>query len=356
MSSNKNPEILTVKPSQLLRLLVTAIPDYQNVLITGEPGLGKSEITAQACAITGAKLIESHPAVEDPTVPGGLPWVSEDKRSATFLPFGALNEALQAKALTVWDLEDFGNAPNAVQASYMQLLLAKRLNNHVLPKHITFVATTNERSHRTGVNGILEAVKDRFDVIVKLRADLDDSCNYFMSKGLPHQLIGFLRNRPDLLSDFNPSNDMAKSPSPRGWEKCAKWVQKTLDGKLDTDLQLVSYAGCVGQGAGLELKAQLDHMVSMPDLDEIIRNPKKGEVPKQPSVLYATIAGLAYKTTVNNFKAIYEYALRLHTNRKTEFATVLLRDCFRHEPKLTQDKSLFELIEKSELGKMIIEA
>jgi hypothetical protein len=354
--ASKSPEILTVKPSQLLRILVNAIPDCQNVLITGEPGLGKSEITDQACRIVNAMRVESHPAVEDPTVPGGLPWVSEDKKSATFLPFGALDRVLKSESLCCWNLEDFGNASNATQSGYMQLLLAKRLNNHVLPPHVTFVATTNERSHKTGVTGIMEAVKDRFDIIVKLRADLDDTCNYFMSKGLPEQLIGFLRNRPDLLSDFQPTNDMVKSPSPRGWEKCAKWIVKSLEGRLDADLQLAAYTGCVGQGAGIELKSQLDHMVSMPDLDEIIKHPKKGAIPSQPSVMYAVVAGLAYKTTVQNFKSIYDYAQRLHANKKTEFATVLLRDCFRREPELQKDKSLFEALKNTDLGKLLIEA
>ena len=103
------------------------------LLVTGAPGIGKSDVLAQAATRANAHLILSHPAVSDPTDVKGLPWVAADAKHATFLPFGELDRALNATEPTVWFLDDLGQATPAVQASYMQLLLARRVNGHALP-------------------------------------------------------------------------------------------------------------------------------------------------------------------------------------------------------------------------------
>lgn len=192
-----------MKPSQLSRLLTAAIPAGLPVLIKGAPGVGKSAIVEQAAAEVGADMILSHPAVSDPTDAKGLPWVGKDGESATFLPFGELAQAIKADRPTVWFLDDLGQAPPAVQASYMQLLLARRVNGHKLPDCVTFVAATNRRTDRAGVSGILEPVKSRFAAIVELEADLDEWCKWAIAQELPPELIAFLRFQPHSLSSFS---------------------------------------------------------------------------------------------------------------------------------------------------------
>ena len=97
-------------PSQLKAFLVSAIKARINVLITGAPGIGKTEIIDEARREAGADLITSHPAIEDPTDAKGLPWPNNGTGEASFLPFGNLARALKATTLTVWDLEDLGQA------------------------------------------------------------------------------------------------------------------------------------------------------------------------------------------------------------------------------------------------------
>ncbi len=348
-------DLLTVTPSQLKRLLMSAIPDKQKVLIVGAPGVGKTEIVSQAAAAVGADYMRTNPGIEDPTVAAGLPWPDKDNHTATFLPFGTLAKAMKAEKLTVWCPDDFGQASPAVQAAYMPLLLDGQINGNKISENVVFVATTNDRTHKAGVTGLLEPVKDRFDLIVQLRADLEDSCAFFMANNMPSQLVAFLRNRPDLLSAFEPTSEITKSPSPRGWFKCGKWVEKSISGKLDADLQLIAFAGCVGQGAGLELKGDLELMLSneMPDCEELLRHPKKAKIPSKPAVMYAVVTKLAYLADEKTFPSIYTYALMLHADKKAEFATILLRDCIRRCPALIKTKE-FDLLENTALGKLII--
>src|SRR5690606_26802195 len=140
----------------------------------------------------------------------GLPWIVDG--SAHFLPFGELDRALHADKLTVWFLDDLGQASPAVQASYMQLLLARRVNGHVLSDHVTFIAATNRRTDRAGVSGILEPVKSRFTTIVELGAHLDDWCQWAISRDIAPELISFIRFQPDLLCKFQASADLTNCP------------------------------------------------------------------------------------------------------------------------------------------------
>jgi MoxR-like ATPase len=149
-----------MRPTDLLLLLSSMIVNRLNLLITGAPGIGKSDLVNQAARAADADLILSHPVVEDPTSAAGLPWIVDGH--ARFLPFGMLERAMNATKPTVWFLDDLGQAPAATQASYMQLLLAREVNGHKLSDYVTFVAATNRRTDRAGVSGILEPVKSRF--------------------------------------------------------------------------------------------------------------------------------------------------------------------------------------------------
>ena len=77
-----------MKPSELTSALEFSIKNHYPVLITGSPGIGKSDIVSQACEKTSADLIISHPVVSDPTDYKGLPFALDDR--ADFLPFGEL--------------------------------------------------------------------------------------------------------------------------------------------------------------------------------------------------------------------------------------------------------------------------
>jgi len=179
---------MSVSPKQLKELLGATFTARESVLITGAPGIGKSQIVEQAAKDAGADLILSHPAVADPTDFKGLPWPDKDAASASFLPFGDFHRALSATVPTVWFLDDLGQASPSVQAAAMQLLLARRVNGHVLPDCITFVAATNRRTDRAGVSGILEPVKSRFVTIVELEATLEDWCSWAIDNNVPPKL------------------------------------------------------------------------------------------------------------------------------------------------------------------------
>ncbi len=259
--------------TQLIPFLVETIKARIPVLVEGAPGIGKSEIMNAATELADADLIVTHPAIEDPTVPAGLPFIVDGL--ADFLPFGALRRARSAKRLTVWFADDIGQATPATQAAYMPLLDAARGNNAILgeaAQHIVFVAATNRRGDRAGVSGILEPVKSRFGTIVPLDVDLDSWCNWAIDHNVDPILIAFHRFKGGaLLSDFKPTGDLTNSPSPRTWYH----VNKLIALNLSSVARQAAIAGAVGEGAAVEFGAFEKSWKLLPNIDQILIDPSK---------------------------------------------------------------------------------
>ena len=316
-----------MNPRQLHTFLSAAIRAGLNVLTTGAPGIGKTDIIGQVCKVLDADLLLSHPSVEDPTVPAGLPWVAPGATTATFLPFGIMAKALAATKHTVWFLDDLGQASPAVQAAYMQLLLARRLNGHVLPDCVTIVAATNRRIDRAGVTGILEPVKSRFASIVELETNIDDWSQWAFGHNIPPILVAFLRFRRELLCNFQPTADLTNSPVPRTWAHLAKLEALGLP----VDVESIAMAGAVGEGAATEYLAFRAMANSLVNLDEILMNPDSAPIPVKPDQLYATCIGLAGRANAKNFNRVITYGERLVTepdargNTHGEFAVLMVR-------------------------------
>ena len=340
---------MSVTSKQLNELLTVFIGDRAPILITGKPGIGKTDTAETVTAQLKHDLIITHPVVNDPTDYKGLPWPKANGTEATFIPFGELSRAINATVPTVWFFDDLGQASPAVQAACMQLFLARRVNGHILPDCVTFVACSNRRADRAGVSGILEPVKSRFVTIVELEPDIDSWCQWAYAHNVPPMLIAFLRYRSPLLCDYQATADLTKSPVPRTWANLARIERMGLSPAVESE----AMSGAVGDGAALEYLAFRQMAKSLVNLDAILLNPDKCAIPSKPSELYATVTGLAGRANDTNFARIATYANRLFTEAdKGEFAVLLVRDSIRKDEKI-QYTDAFVRLNSGPLGQLI---
>jgi hypothetical protein len=339
--------IMKVTPTQLTELLSLYVPQRLPVLITGRPGIGKSDIVEQVASETDHELLISHPVVEDPTDSKGLPFPAPDGSTAKFLPFGDLQRAMTARRPLIWFLDDLGQASPAVQAAKMQLLLARRIGEHVLPSHVTFLAATNRRTDNAGVTGILDPVISRFATVVELEPNIDGWTKWAVRSAVPAELIAFLRFRPDLLSVHKTSRDIENTPSPRSWG----FVAKTM-GVVPKALEHISYAGSVGEGAATELVSFLQIFRELPNPDAIMATPDRAMIPQTPSALYAVAAALAARATEANFERVVTYTERLIDAGHREFAALLVRDSLLRTPTIANSYA-FIRAQGGEIGKIL---
>ena len=330
---------LTMNPRQLTAYLTASFKAGYSTLITGAPGIGKTDLVQQAAILAGFDIVISHPAVEDPTSVAGLPWMTAGATEATFMPFGQVARVLTATRPTVWFLDDLGQATAAVQAAYMQYLLGGELNGHKLPSCVVMVAATNRRIDRAGVAGILEPVKSRFYSIIELETSVPDWSQWAISNGIPYTGIAFLQFRPELLSKFEPTADLTNSPTPRTWAHCFALEALTLP----ADIEAVAMAGAVGEGASAEYLAFRAMAAQLVNLDAILMNPDKAPIPSNPSALYATAVGLATRANAKTFARIGKYANRMVSANHGEFAVLMVRSALDRDATLAHTDTFIAL-------------
>ena len=338
---------IQIKPSQLRALLAKTIPAREPVLVTGKPGVGKSNIIEQACVDALADCIISHPVVSDPTDYKGMPWVSEG--GATFLPFGDLQAIITAQKLTAYFLDDLGQASPAVQAAAMQLILARRVNGHRVSDHVVFIAATNRRGDRAGVSRILEPVKSRFATIIELEPDLNDWRTWAVSAGIAPQIIAFLAFRPELLCEFKPTADMSNSPSPRTWAA----VSRLLALNLSRDLQVPTIEGAVGEGAAIEFVSFLRIWASMVSPDVVLTSPDTAPIPDEPSAMYALVTALADRVRTASMGRYCRYIERLMNAGKAEFAAVSIKTALARDSALANTPAYIQ-VASGPLGQLLV--
>jgi hypothetical protein len=256
--------------------------------------------------------------------------------------------AMNATKPTVWFLDDLGQASPAVQAAKMQLLLAREIQGHKISDQVTFVAATNRRTDRAGVSGILEPVKSRFCSIVELAPDLDSWCNWAIDRNVHPLLIAFLRFKPELLCNFTATNDLVNSPVPRTWNH----VNKLLAMKLSPSLLSIAIAGAVGEGAATEFMAFMKLYEQLPNIDQILIDPKSVAIPTNPAVLYSLAGALAMKANSTTFNAITSYVNRLVAADHAEFGVLCVRDCLRRDNSLRHSQAFVKMA-SGEIGKLI---
>jgi hypothetical protein len=314
MSEVQDNLISEVTPGQLGNILSGAIENNFPVMIVGAPGVGKSDIMAQACAKAKARLEIMHPVVSSPIDYKGLPYVG-DGETAKYLPDTQLNKLIMADKPTVCFMDDLGQAPAAVQAACMQLILARRVNGHRISDHVTFMAATNRREDHAGVNGILEPVKSRFKAILHLVPDVNDWCKWAIKANMPIELVAFIRYRPEKLIEGKPSRDMVNSPCPRTVTSLGQWFQAGVE-------DIAVWSGAVGQGFATEFHNFIQIWKKLPRFSQIVADPENAQLPESDelSVAYATIGMLVKNVRHENVDSVFQYVRRFQNEFQVLFA------------------------------------
>lgn len=312
-------------PKELKKTLMRAIVANYPLLIKGAPGVGKSDVVAEATKEVKHELFITHPVVKDPTNYEGLGAIvmNKGKPTAEFLPFGDLRLMIEAKQPTVVFIDDLGQAPSLVQAACMQLILAREINGQKISDKIVFVAATNRREDRAAVTGILEPIKGRFHSIVQLDADADNWCEWAIAHDMPAEVIGFIHFRPDLICTNGATADIVNHPNPRNWFHVGQWLKIGVDA-----LEII--AGAVGEGAAIELQGFIKIYNELPSIDAILMRPNEEPVPTSPAAQYAVATALLSKISIDNAGRVFAYANRL----PSDISTMLAIDAIRKEPKI----------------------
>lgn len=300
---------IEVTPSQLRSVLRNCHAAKLNPFIQGQPGVGKSAVVAQYAAEIQAEFIDARLAYYAPQDVQGFPYLETGEDGTRTMRMS--RPAFWPKtANPVIALEEFNCATRAVQNVALQLLNDRRIGDHRLPENAFVALLGNRPEDRVHIEKLSSAVVNRI-VNIRVRLDLEDWIRWALGNAVHPMVIAFLRFRPELLTTFDGAkwDGISNFASPRTWEKASDIITRSTadDGEVRTALLV----GVLGQGPAAEFLGFLEIREKLPDLDKALKNPASAEAPKDPSVLYATCAGLAAKVKAQTMPQFLEFTARM---------------------------------------------
>jgi hypothetical protein len=298
--------------------------------IKGRPGGGKSALArdiVSSLGINPERVTEFNPSLRDPVDIMGVPRTDNDVAKWIPMPeFWRIRDdgTDQPCALIVEELSD---APVPMQNPMCRVILDRYAGELRLHNKLVVIATGNRTEDKSGANRMTTKLSNRMQNL-DYDENLDDWVNWALDKGIRLDLIQFLRFRPNLLSDFQPNREL--NPTPRTWE-----FVNEVNASLPSDLYFGNIAGLVGEGAAAEYTGFKRIFENLPNIDGIIMNPAKAEVPKDMAVLYALTGALAHRVSVDNIDRVAEYIDRM----PQDFQVMCMLDAQTLAPKIRNTKA-----------------
>ena len=279
-----------MRPSHIAAILErefnsTLTGQHTPVMLWGPPGVGKSQFIAQVAAKHQVPLIDIRLSQMEPTDLRGIPFRVNDMVEWA-IP-AMLPDQERHGPTGILFLDEITSAAPTVSTAAYQLILDRRLGDYFIPDGWAIFAAGNRQGDRGVTYSMPAPLANRF-THYEVEANLDDWVMWAHAYGIDERVIGFLRFRPDLLFNFDPAHNPIAFPSPRSWEFADRALKKftSMPTLLGDGLQ-----ACVGPAAGIELKAFIDSMDQLPDIDGIVQG-SESQVPQGIDLQYGVAAAL----------------------------------------------------------------
>lgn len=279
-----------MRPAHLITVIEkeyasTSRGHHTPVMLWGPPGVGKSQMVAQVAERHNVPLIDIRLSQMEPSDLRGIPFRIDD-RVEWAVP-AMLPNAKRHGESGILFIDEITSAPPSVSAAAYQLILDRKLGEYEVPNGWAIIAAGNRQGDRGVTYSMSAPLANRFSHY-EVDINLDDWVAWAYENGIDERIIAFLRFRQDLLFEFDASQNPTAFPSPRSWEFAHRALQKFED---HAELLLGALQACVGKAAGVEVKAFIESLDKMPDLDAIV-NGEEVATPKEIDLQYAVATAL----------------------------------------------------------------
>lgn len=332
------------------------------IFIFGAPGIGKTEIVAQACDALNVDLQTidlqfmdpadflgipevRKVASDDPLAPGLTvanppAWLPRDPEKGGILFFDEMNRAAQP-----------------VRTGMMNLAQSGRINTYNLPPKWLIVCAGNRSEDDPGgeIEPMSTALADRFSIynyvptvagfkkyVATSERPLGGTMGAKPREVVLPELLSFLEYSEDYFHTLDPSSPDVKFATPRGWIDASKSLYSKMkrlekQGKIGNEISAEELRAIfqteVGFSAANAFVKFYEVVQSIPlaDVMKVFDEPEKAPIPKpiqkgdpgrfnttyEPDIMFATIAAIVSKSekmkplTPEQYSNAVDYAIRL---------------------------------------------
>ncbi len=279
-----------MRPALILAILdrefqSTLSGHHTPAMLWGPPGVGKSQMVAQIATKHDVPMIDIRLSQMEPTDLRGIPF-----RNGAVVEWAIpamLPDPARHGMEGILFLDEITSAAPTVSAAAYQLILDRRLGEYQVPPGWAIFAAGNRQGDRGVTYSMPAPLANRFSHF-EVETHLDDWVAWAYANNIDERIIAFLRFRPERLFDFDPTHNPVAFPSPRSWEFAHRALQKFQN---HPDLLLGGLQACVGPTAGIEVRAFIDNLDNLPDIDAILKG-EAAPVPKETDLQYAVASAL----------------------------------------------------------------
>ena len=235
--------------SKELETLLEVTPSWQNIMLTGRHGIGKSQILTHYFESKGMRVVALFLGqMSDPGDLLGLPTKDEVTGKTAFMPPYWFPVDGQPVVLF---LDELNRARPEILQTVMDLVLNRKLAGRPLPEGSRIISACNDGDEYQ-LTDLDPALVSRFNIYT-FRPTVEEWLLWATRKGLDERVIAFIQANPELLDrsgDTKEEQGLEKDPDRRAWEKVARVMEHISDPK---QVHQKIVAGIVGVQAAARL-------------------------------------------------------------------------------------------------------
>ena len=239
---------IAINETELMTLLEVT-PTWQNIMLTGRHGIGKSQILTRYFKSKGIPVKTLFLGqMSDPGDLLGLPNKDEETGKTVFMPpywFPVDGQPI------VLFLDEINRARPEILQTVMDLVLNRKLAGRELPEGSRIIAAGND-GEEYQLTDLDPALVSRFNIYT-FRPTVEDWLLWATRTGLDERILNFIGANPELLdrsADTKEDQGLDKDPDRRAWEKVAR-LMENIPNPLPVHQKVV--AGIIGVQAAAQL-------------------------------------------------------------------------------------------------------
>lgn len=261
-----------MKPSEVMFLSEKIMKTGEIPLLWGHFGVGKTDIAKEIAKKHNKELIILVISQMEPGDLIGLPTRDVDQTKFLKPDWWPENENV------IIMIDEINRAHRSIRNAIMQILIDKRIHNHILPKKAWIMAAANPPDEEYDQVDLITdpAFMSRF-FHLDLTSDLDDWINWSKENQINNKITDFILAYPEYLSTDNTlSMRLDIRPSPRSWFKLSNVINKLNEEEFKRYGYVLS-ASILGADAANAYINFLNKKINIPEAKEILFTSKYHE-------------------------------------------------------------------------------
>jgi hypothetical protein len=287
-----------------------------NIMVQGQPGIGKSAAFQKAANNLGVQLIDIRTSMLARTELMGFPMPDKKNKQVEFFKL----DLFPTKGEGIILLEEISSAPLAVQTPLYQLIWDRKLWGYEVPKGWMICSTGNRVQDKATAERISTALASRF-AHINLDCTLDDFRSFCFTHNVNPIIPAYLAKVPEGLNNFDPKQKTEAFACPRTWEILSNQlnvlvpsmqdIKHALNNSLHRTFLMEACVGTVGEGQGHSLFGFMEIFSKMFDPQIVLDHPDTAPLPEEISQMFALNGALVNMSDFDNVDRIVKYYKRL---------------------------------------------